>query len=162
MRTVLLLTGAAALLLGGRCPAQEQDLARAIIQRAIQAHGGQEKLTKHNAEKVKLRGTLYVRDQIIPFSAETTLQMPAQLKTVLEMTAAGQKHVLVQLIKGEKATVTENGQPIKVDAAALSEMRSAVQLQRAARLVPLLSDRSYRLAVVEPTKINDRPAMGVR
>lgn len=162
MRTVLIATGFVTLLLGGRSSGQAPDAARAIIERAIQAHGGQERLAKHNAEKVKLRGTLFIRDQIIPFSADTTLQMPAQLKTVLEMTAAAQKHVLVQVVDGDRAGVTENGKAIKVDAAALSEMRSAVQLQRAARLVPLLTDRGCRMTVLEPIRVNERSAMGVR
>jgi len=47
----------------------DQDQARALIVKAIKAHGGEEKLTKLPAETYKESGTFYGRGQAFPFNA---------------------------------------------------------------------------------------------
>jgi hypothetical protein len=149
---ILLLPGAAA---------AQQDAARAVIEQAIKAHGGEERLARNRADKVKLEGMLFAARGATPFAAETTVQLPSQFKSVLELTAAGEKHTVVHLINGDKVTVMVNGKVEKADTAALAELRDLALLDRAVRLVPLLRDRGYDLALLEAVKVNDRPAVGV-
>jgi hypothetical protein len=149
------------LLVPGAAPAQ--DAARAVIEQAIRAHGGEERLARNRADRVKLKGLLFVPPRgTAPFVAETVVQLPSQFKSVMELTSDGQKHTLVHLINGDKVTVAVDGKVDKADPAVLAEMRETALLDRAVRLVPLLRDRGYELTVTEDVKVNDRPAAGVR
>ncbi len=150
------------LLIGGAGAAPAQDAAHTLIERAIKAHGGAEALTRNRAEKVKFKGNLVLRGHAVPFVDETTVQLPAQCRHVIEINDGTNKTTIIQIIDGNKLYVTVNGESKKIDAAALSEMRSGMELQRAQRLLPLLEDKSYQLAVLDEIKVNDRPAAGVR
>jgi hypothetical protein len=160
MRTFAL-AAAAALLLSGR-PAGAQETPRTTIERAIKAHGGMERLSLVRADKVKVKGTLIAAGKAAPFSALTTVQLPAQYKSVIELTVDGRKRVLAHLINGERALVTVDGQPQKLDPAALAELRETFQLDQAVRLVPLLTDRSFNLAPLGEDKVNGRAVVGVK
>ena len=139
-----------------------QDAARAIVAKAIEAHGGQERLSKLRADQVHVRGHLFVEGKETPFVGETFVQFPAQFKNVMHLTTPKGRVTLVQILNGDKVLVTIDGQPQKVEPTALAEMRDMLQLNRAVRLVPLLTDRAYELSVIGETKINDRPALGMR
>lgn len=161
MRTRIVSTWTVVLLLGGSGSASAQDAARAIIERAVKAHGGQEALAHVRADKVKFKGSLALRGHTVPFVAETTMQLPAQYRHVIEIND-DEKKTILYVINGDKMYVAVNGQPQKLDAASLTEIRAGMELQRAQRLLPLLEDKSYQLAVLEEIKVNDRPAVGVR
>jgi hypothetical protein len=160
MRKLPFWAGLAVLLLGGAAAAA-QETPRAIIEKAIKAHGGPERLSAIRADRVKLRGILFLDKKEVVFSAETLVQLPAQFKNVVEFTT-DRKHTLVQILNGDKAYVTIDGQPEKVADAALTEMRETLLLDRAVRLVPLLADKEFGLSLLEEIKVQDRPAVGVR
>jgi hypothetical protein len=148
-------------LTAGRLAAQ-QDTPRAIIERAIEAHGGEERLARNRADRVRVRGSLFLPTARVPFVAETMVQLPKHFKTIVELTtAAGRKHTFVYLIQGDKITFTDDGVPREIDAAALAEVRSKMYLDQAVRLVPLLRGRNYQLAPTEEVRVNERPAVGV-
>ena len=69
MRTLIVSTWTVALLFGGAARAWGQDEARALVERAVKAHGGAEALGRIRADKVKLKGTLILRGQTTPFVA---------------------------------------------------------------------------------------------
>jgi|SRR5579875_2531585 hypothetical protein len=153
--TVIFLAGSPAM-------AQEQEAARALIERAIKAHGGAEALGRIHADKVLFKGTLVLQGHTTPFLAETIVQLPSQYKNVLEMNHNGDKHTIVHVVNGKNIYIALDGRALKPDPAQLAEIRNGLELERAKRLLPLLEDRSYQLAVLEPIQVNDRPAVGVR
>ncbi len=160
-----MIVGAMALLLGGAAPASAQaDAARAIIERAVQAHGGEERLAQNRAEKVRLRGTLYVPRGAYAFDAEVTAQLPGQMKTSLEIRDRdGRTQTLVNLVNAGRLSIFVNGRrETKIDPAAQQDMLAKLELQSAYRLVPLLRDRSFSLAPLGEIKVNERPTLGVR
>jgi len=139
-----------------------QDAARAVVEKAIAAHGGMEKLSKHRADKVQVKGVLVIGTREASFVAETTVQLPGQFKNVMKLTLDDRPHVLVQVLNGDQAWVTLDGQPQKVEAAALAEMRETMQLDRAVRLVPLLTDPTFQLEAAGEAKVGDRVAAVLR
>jgi hypothetical protein len=147
----------------GRAQDAAQDAARAVIEQAIKAHGGEERLSRHRADRVKFKGNLFVNEKVpAPFVAELTVQLPSQFKMVMETNPGGDKHTIVQILNGDKVTTMVDGKVEKTDPAALAELRDMQESDRAVRLVPLLHDRTYELALLEDTKVNDRPAATVR
>ena len=162
MRAFIVSTGTVAVLLGCIGAAPAQDEARALVERAVKAHGGAEALGRVRAEKVKFKGTLVIQGHTTPFVAETIMQLPSKYKHIIETNNGGDKHTVVHIINGNKIYITVDGRAIQADPGQLAEIRSGLELERAKRLLPLLEDKSYQLAVQEEIKVNDRPAVGVR
>lgn len=161
MRTLMVATGTVVLLASFAGATRAQDEARALIERAIKAHGGAEALGRIRADKVKFKGTLVLQGHATPFFAETTVQLPSKYKNIIEMNHNGDKHTIVHIVNGRNTYITLDGRALKPDSTQLAEIRSSLELERAKRLLPLLEDRSYQLAILEPIEVNDRPAIGV-
>jgi hypothetical protein len=157
-----ILPPALAFLLFTSAAARAQDTPRALIERAIKAHGGEEKLRRLRADKVKVKGVLVVGSREAPFTGETSVQLPSQFKNVLQITVDNRTFSLVQVLNGEQAHIVVDGQPQKLEPAALAEMRETLHLDRAIRLVPLLTDRLFDLTVLPETKVQGKPVQGIR
>jgi negative regulator of sigma E activity len=151
-----LLPALAGLLLAAAA-ATAQETARDVLERAVKAHGGADVLTRHRADKVKLKGVLVYGAKEVAFTAETTVQLPGQFKNVLQLTIENRSVTLVQVLNGDAAHVTLDGQPQKIESGALVEMRETMHLARVVRLVPLLSDRGFELSLLPEAKVADRP-----
>src|SRR5438270_151793 len=69
MRAKLLILSilAGLLLLGGRAWSQDKDPARALLDKAIKAHGGASNLKKWNAVSFKATGKLFKKDKVIGY-----------------------------------------------------------------------------------------------
>ena len=162
MRTLIVSTGIVAFLVNSAALAQAPDEARALVERAVKAHGGAEALERIRADKVKFKGALVIQGHNAPFVAETTVQLPSKYKNVIEMNHNGDKHTIVHVVNGNKVYIALDGRDLKADAAQLAEIRSGLELERVKRLLPLLQDKSYQLALLEELEVNNRPAVGVR
>jgi hypothetical protein len=154
--TVLLLAS-----LGGAAQAAD-DPAHALIEHAIKAHGGQERLEKLKADRVTLKGTMFVNEQKGTFTAETTVNVPSQFRNVTLVVLDTKTIKVVQILNGDKALVTLDGVPKDVVPSALTEMREILHLDRAVRLTPLLSDKAITLAALGDSKVHDKPVAGVK
>jgi hypothetical protein len=143
-------------------PLPAPETPRALIERAIAAHGGAERLGSLRAEKVRLQGKVFVPGKdLVPFTAEVTLQLPDRFKQVAKLTT-DKVHTLVQIVDGDKVATVVDDQPQPLPATALAELRMTLDLQRAVRLVPLLMDRDSRLTALNPEKANNRSVLGVK
>jgi hypothetical protein len=147
--------------LAGAAPLQAQE-ARAIIEKAIGAHGGMDRLSRLQADRIKVKGSLYINEKAVPFTGETLIQLPTKLKNTFQLNLENRTIKLVQIVNAENAWVTLDGQPTKVEPTALAAMRESLALSRAMRLVPLLTDRTYELSALGESKVGERTALGVR
>ena len=118
---------------------------RQVIERAIVAHGGYEALAKSRAERISLRGTMFVGKTAVPFTNHQTLQLPGQYKSVVVIQQGERSHGIVHLLNGDEAMVVIDGQAQTVNSLHLSQLRQTLQLEQAMRLVPLLSDPGFTL-----------------
>jgi len=139
-----------------------QDTARAIVERAAQAHGGVERLNRIRADRIQVKGNIIIEDKETPFTGETTVQFPAQFKNVLTLTTPKGRTTVVQILNGDKVLVSLDGQPQKVEPAAITDLRETFALNRAIRLAPLLMERNYELTALGEVKVGERPALGVK
>lgn len=163
--TSAMMAGLFSLTVTGLVPAQETP--RSIIERAIAAHGGAERLSRIRADKVRLHGKILLPGKdgpvLVPFSGETTIQLPDKFKNVFQMNVnTDKKFDLVQILNGDKAFVTVNGQLQNLPPAALAEMHETMYLDRVVRLVPLLTDRGYELTALGKSKANNREVTGIK
>jgi hypothetical protein len=151
---------AALLWFGGVAAAEDKP--QDIIKRAIKAHGGEDKLARSTCDKVKVQGVIHIDEDDVPFTSVTFVQLPSQFKNTVTLTRDDAKITLVQILDGDKTTLARDGQPMTVTDALAAEMKETMDLERAVRLVPLLTDKAYELTALEETKVNDQPAYGVK
>jgi hypothetical protein len=151
------------LCLGVAGSSRAEDSAQAIIDKAIQAHGGLEKLTSLKAVQAAAKGTMDVMGQDVPFTAETYAQFPNQFKTVIEITIGGMKITQVQRMNKDKIEITVNGMLQPLNDKLRDEMKEQVHAEYVASLTPLKDkDKGYTLTSLAESKVNDRPVFGVK
>jgi hypothetical protein len=161
MRKLLLAACLVAVCFGNAVATPAEDEAQAIIERAIKAHGGFDRLSRLRADRVKSKGFLLVNDKETPFVAETTVQPPHQFRNVFQLQGA-RKAVFVEVLNGNKVSFSIDGQPQKVDDSLAAEVRETMQLNRIVRLVPLVTDKAYKLEPLGEIKVEDQLSFGVK
>jgi hypothetical protein len=158
MRTALALV-----VLAGLAPAVvAQESARAVIERAITAHGGREKLSRVRADRVRLRGVLHVGTARVAFTNEVTVQLPRYYRSVVEVRIESRTQTIIHVLTGDEASITIDGQPQTISASHRSQLRQTLELEGAMRLVPLLTDPAYRLTHLGTFQLQARDVVGIR
>lgn len=161
MRTYLLPLLALCMLLGSaRLASAQEGEPRAVIDRAIKAHGGEEQLSRFKARHNKVKGTIHVVDGI-PYTQEIYYQYPAQLREVTALDFKGKKITVISVLNGDKGWIEKDGQTKEASAAELTEFKELAHLVQATHLVGL-KDRKYQLSSVDEIKVAGRPAAGVK
>ncbi len=153
------------MLLGLALAAEEargQDDVRAVVEKAVAAHGGKERIGRTRAVQTRTRGTLSVGGTEAAFTAETFAQLPGQIKNVLECEVQGKKQTLVQVINGDKVGLSVNGQAQALGERVLAELKELQYAERVNTLLPLLEDASLELSAAGEGKVNGAATVGVR
>ena len=158
-RTVAPLLAAA--LLFGPAAGHAQD-ARAVLTRAVEAHGGEAALAKYRAGKSRGKGTLHGPGGAVPFTLESVFQLPDKAKDVLELDQGGRKVRQVAVVNGATVTITEDGRDVPLPEAMKQNLKEVPHIVKATRLVPLLKEKEYELTALPEIKVDGRPAAGVR
>jgi hypothetical protein len=131
-----------------------------VLSRAIAVHGGRERLVKARAERVTLRGNLFLGNSAVPFTSTAFMQLPGQYRSAVEMTTGGRTRTIVQTLNGERGRVTIDGQP--VHGADLGQVRQTLALNAAMRLVPLLDAERYTLQPAGEYNLDGTAVVGVK
>src|SRR5262245_58246934 len=79
----------------------QQDEARALVDKAIKAHGGEKAMAKVKAAQVSSKGTVHQMGGI-PFTAENYWQDPDKFKSVVKVTINGKNYTETQAFDGKK------------------------------------------------------------
>jgi len=158
MRTLALVVLAA--LAPGAAVAQEP--ARAVIERAITAHGGHEKLSRARADRARLQGSLYIGLSRVAFTNDVTVQLPRLYRSVVQMQEGNRTRTVVHCLENDQPTISLDGQPQAVSASHATQLRQTLELESALRLVPLLSDSRYTLQHLGDFKLEGRVVVGIR
>jgi hypothetical protein len=141
---------------------QDKDIARAILERAILAHGGKEKLKEIQVEETRFRGTTMANEVKTPFEGEQIQLLPNYNRKVIRFSSKGAVQTVIQVLHDDIATIRVNNQAAAIDPQTEQGMRLVLKLARAMRLVPLLTDPAYSLAATGPTKVGERDADGIK
>jgi acetyl esterase/lipase len=160
MRNLLL--GTLVVLLWGSTGLAGEEEARAIIAKAVKAHGGAEHLARLKAVRVRAGGSITANKAGVEFTYQTVWQSPGRLRNVLQMPVGNQKLTVIQILDGDRGWASVNGLTTPLDEKRLGEMKAQAHVRRLLPLTPLLEDKAYRLTALDETTVNDRPALGVK
>jgi hypothetical protein len=159
MRIRLILSLVALGLVAGRGAA---DDAKAVVEKAIKAHGGEEKLTKYKAAKVKAKGTLQLMGTDIEFTADASTMFPDRYREEIKMDIMGNKLEIVQVFDGKKGWVSTQGMTMEVQGAQLDELKDQAYGNYLESLVPLVKEKQFELTLLDETKVDGKAAVGVK
>jgi hypothetical protein len=152
--TISLLSGAADRVRAG-------DDSRAIIDKAVKAHGGEARLTKFKAGTLKTKGTISLMGTKVPFTQEAWVQLPSQVKSVLELEVMGKKFTVTTVFTGKKGWYNVAGDTKEMDDKLLEVARNEMYVAQVLRLT-CLKDKGYELSPLGEAKVDGKAAVGIR
>lgn len=134
-----------------------ESTARAIVERAIKAHGGDVKMSRARLVHLKLRAKVVLPpDSEAPFNLEVTCQLPDKYRSVMVTNFQGVDIVRTVIINGDKGWVTTNGQGKELTAKEINEAREQMYAENVMRLITL-RESDYQLKEMDEVKIENRP-----
>jgi hypothetical protein len=135
--------------------------ARAIVQRAIRAHGGEANLSRLKAGHAKTDGVIERSGASISFTQEAYYQLPDQLKETQVVELNDQKRRVTIVLNGQQGWINGNGQTAPLSQALLEELQEAAYLLRLTRLTPLL-DKRFELSPEGRSQVNGRSVSTIK
>jgi hypothetical protein len=143
---------------------QAQDDPKAVIEKAVKAMGGVEKLSKYPAAQMKTKGAIELMGMTVPFEGEISYQEPGQFKMQFVMDVMGQKFNFAQGLNKDKGWMSLMGQTQELQGDELAKLKSEAYASRVEALVPVLLDKNkeFTLSLVGEGKVNGKPATGVK
>ena len=158
MRTYLTaaLVGVLVLAAGARA----DDDSKAIIAKAIKAHGGEEVKSKFKAGQTKAKGKIEILGGL-DFTQESSFMLPDKFKEAVDMEVMGQKVHVVTVYDGTKLQIEANGQAVPVEDKIKDVIKNTPYVMKVSQMVPLLKDKDFELSNLGEVKVDGKPAVGV-
>jgi hypothetical protein len=130
------------------------DEPKDIIDKAIKAAGGEEKLAKFKCYTWSAKGTYYGQGNESAYTATYAVQWPDKLRVDV-------KDVFILVLNGDKAWMKMGEEAAEMDAEQLAEQKEVQHAYYLTSLLPIKSG-GYTLAPLGEVKIAERPAVGVK
>jgi hypothetical protein len=141
--------------------ADDKADAHKIIDKAIKARGGAEKLARWKAATWKGKGTVYVMGNALPYTGDWAVHSPDKYRMSLEIDAGGQKFTYLEVYNNGKAWRSVMGTTEELDKAQAEERKERAHVDHVVHLVAL-KDSAFALALIGEAKVDKRPAVGVK
>ncbi len=163
MRNALLAVGLCAVL-AGPAAAQDQDKeARAIVDKAIKAQGGLDKLKGiDKAFTAKGKGTINAMGMDIDFTIDVFQQPPDKSKAIINLSIAGQQLTITQVFNGKKGWVNFMGQTKDAEKDEIDEHLAMIHVESVCNLYVLTSDKACKLSTLGESKVDGKEVVGVQ
>jgi len=142
--------------------ARAENDPKAAVTKAIKATGGEEKLSKLKATKMKFKGTIDIMGNAAEFAAETVAQQPNQFRNEIKLDIMGQSLTIIQVLNKDKAWNSAMGQTMELEGENLEQIKEQAYGDYVESLVPLLTDKQFTLAAAGEDKVDGKSAVGVK
>jgi len=133
---------------------------RAIIDKAIKAHGGAKKLAAIKAIQLKGKGKIHSPIEI-PFTLDISTQPPDKIKVNIDIDVNNMNIAIIQVVNGKKGWANIMGMTKDLDEQEMKEIREQFHVEKVASLIAL-KDKSYKLSPLGDAKVRDHDAVGVQ
>lgn len=162
-RTLLcsLCTGLLLVLAAGARAADDDP--KALIAKALKAHGGEEALTKYKATQSKTKGKITLPGVgEADFTQEAASMLPDKLKETMTLDLGGNKVNVVTVINGNDLSIEAGGNAVPITDDIKKALKDAQYMAKVVRLVSLVKDaKDYELSPLGEVKVEGKPAVGV-
>jgi hypothetical protein len=141
------------LLVAGVSRADDKDCL-AIIDKAIKAVGGAERLAKYKAQTWKEKGTFYGEGAAQPYTGNYAVQWPDQFRMEIE-------GVFTLVLNGDKGSFKEGGKVQEMSKEQLAQQKESQYAGWVTTLLPL-KEQAFQLSSLGESKVGNRPVVGVK
>jgi hypothetical protein len=162
MLCVLAVVGLVGMTRPGSDNAADKDkAARELLDRAIRAHGGEEKLNRFRGITLTMTGHLAMGDRRVPFQGDWAVQLPDKLRSTVEAKSREAPFKQTQVVNGSSGWLSRGGRTVAMDAVVLAEAREELHSGwEVAQLTPLRRTE-YRLTVTESVRVEGKETLGL-
>jgi hypothetical protein len=146
---------------GGSALPDEQAEMKALVDKALKAMGGADKVAKLKAAAWKGKGTLHIEGAEAGYTEESTTQLPNQLRFDMELDVNGQKANQLLIVSGDKGWIKVGEQTVDMPKhihAALKDYFYALGL---AITPTALLEKEVKLAPLGEVKVGEKSGVGV-
>jgi hypothetical protein len=141
--------------------ADDKDDAKAILDKAIKAQGGEDKLAKPKCVTMKIKGKYYgpgAGDDGIEYTMEIST---TPSKRRIDMEAGGGIFKFSTVYNGDKGWRKLNDDTTDLDKEGLEEVKHDLYLDKVTSLVPL-KEKDYKLEALAECKVGKKAAVGIK
>lgn len=138
----------------------DRDKALAIVNRAMRAHGGEDRLANLKVIRRSSKGAIYVLGKELPSKDDLVLGLPDRLRWELDLDASGQKVQVTLVINKDKGWRVTGGAAVEVGKDELEDLREEIYVAWVITLAPV-TNRTFDLAPLPEIQVNGKPATGV-
>jgi outer membrane lipoprotein-sorting protein len=161
MRACLIKFVAVGILLAGSSWAAAQDNPKAILDKAVKAMGGAEKLSKTKAQEIKSKGTLEVQGLSLEFTEDSSVQHPSKFKESMHLSVMGKQIDVITVFNGKEGWISAGGETKALEGPALEAVKDGLDTALLTRMA-FTGGKDYDLTALGESKVNDRPVLGVK
>jgi hypothetical protein len=136
--------------------------ATAILDKAIKALGGEEKLAKVKAATWKSKGTLTLMGNDNEVSSQTTVQGLDHFRQEFEGEFGGNKIKGVTVVAGDKGWRKFGENQMALDKAAVAVTKRTVYLTMVPITILPLKGKGFKVETAAEEKVDGKPAVGVK
>jgi hypothetical protein len=134
--------------------ADDADQARAVVDKAIKAAGGEERLAKFKSQTWANKGNWFGMGDGLPYTANYAVSWPDKYRFEVE-------GFMTYVLDGDKGWIQMMGETREMTKEELAQAKEDRHADWVATLTPL-KDKAYKLSLTGETKVNDKPAVGVK
>lgn len=154
----LLVCGAAA----GTTPAVHAAEPLDVVKKAIDASGGKEKIAKFRAAVLEGKGTVEADGMTLKYDAVWKIETPERYRIEIDTSVNDVTIKIVQVWNGKEGWMKlGDGEPMAMSDDQIANIKKQLQVDEAARLVPLLDTKAYKVASTGDVKVKGKPAVGL-
>ncbi len=156
MRKTMGVLLASVLVLGGARfvrPGEEAD-GRAIVNKAIKAAGGADKLAKHKSVTFKGKGIYYGMGKGLPYTGTYAVQWPDKFRMEI-------KGFYMMVLDGDKGWTKKEKETKEMTKEEVAQEQSNQKAGWITTLLPL-ADKAFQVKAIGATKVDKQDALGVK
>jgi hypothetical protein len=146
---------------GNLARADEKE-AKAVIEKAIKAAGGEEKLAKARCLTWKVKGTITINEDEGQVTGTTTTEGLDRYRAEFEANLNGNTVKGVVVLNGDKGWRKLGEETMELDADTLANEKRSAYLQLATTLLVSLKGKGFKIESADDGKVGDKPASVVK
>ena len=127
---------------------------KAVIERAVKAHGGLEALKKYPGGEYKVEGDAVIVGEKAKLASTISYALPDKFRMTVETTILEKKSLLVVVVNGDKVKAMTNSKTEDLKDNVKAEFRQLASVQEVSLLYPLLDADKYTLKAEKNERID--------
>src|SRR5262245_8841831 len=142
--------------------ARAADEPRTLIEKAVAAQGGLDRLGREVAVVKRVQGSLFGTLGGTAFTCTFIHQAGGQSKMTLQIEAGGNRLTLVHALDGDRGWKDSSGVAEDLSEVEIKHLKRSAHIDRVTSLVPLLKEDGFRLEPLGESQVEGKPVRGVK